>query len=159
MSQITSFAAAGGVGSVITLTGNSGGAVSPNGSGNINILGGSGVAVAGNPGTNTLTISVSAGAFSYTNVNSAASPYTVLTSDYYLSVDCSAGPITLKFPNSALLGQSFIVKDRTGNAQANNITLTSVSGSVNVDGAATFVLNVNYQSCELVGNNTSYEIF
>ena len=159
MSQITSFAAGGGTGSVLTLTGNSGGAVPPNGSGNINILGGSGVTVAGNPGTDTLTINVSAGTLAYTNVNSAASPYTVLTSDYYLSVDCSAGAITLKFPNSALLGQSFIVKDRTGNAQANNISITTVGGSVNIDGGTTFTLNVNYQSCELVGNSTSYEIF
>lgn len=45
-------------GEVITLTGNSGGAVGPDGGGNINVVGdGTTVTVAGNPGTNTLTIS------------------------------------------------------------------------------------------------------
>lgn len=46
-------------GQVETLTGNSGGAVSPDGNNTINILGQSGqVVVTGNPGTNTLTISL-----------------------------------------------------------------------------------------------------
>jgi len=43
------------IGGVATLTGDSGGAVSPT-SGNINILGAGGITVAGNPGTSTLTI-------------------------------------------------------------------------------------------------------
>lgn len=44
---------------ILTLTGNSGGAVGPDGSGNINVVGSGVVSTAGNPGTNTLTISVS----------------------------------------------------------------------------------------------------
>ena len=40
-----------------TLTGDSGGAVGPDGSNNVNILSGVGISVVGNPGTNTLTIS------------------------------------------------------------------------------------------------------
>lgn len=39
-----------------TLTGDTGGAVGPDGAFNINILGGAGITVNGNPGTNTLTI-------------------------------------------------------------------------------------------------------
>ena len=39
-----------------TLTGNTGGPVSPDGSGNINIVGSSPITVSGNPGTNTLTV-------------------------------------------------------------------------------------------------------
>src|SRR5690606_25217380 len=64
MSQAGTFIATGGGGSgpIDTITGNSGGAVGPDGANNINIVGsGSGVTsnieVAGNPGTNTLTIS------------------------------------------------------------------------------------------------------
>ena len=49
----------GGGGSVDTLKGNSGGFVGPDGGGNINVIGdGSTVTVVGNPGTNTLTISL-----------------------------------------------------------------------------------------------------
>lgn len=46
-------------GSVNTLTGNSGGAVGPDGAGNINVIGMAPIDVAGNPGTFTLTIDVS----------------------------------------------------------------------------------------------------
>ena len=42
-----------------TLTGNSGGAVSPDGAGTINVIGTAGTTVTGNPGTNTLTIDAS----------------------------------------------------------------------------------------------------
>ena len=69
MSQITAFVlGGGGGGGVLTLTGNSGGAVSPT-AGNINVVGdGTTITVAGNPGTSTLTISslVSAGITSIT---------------------------------------------------------------------------------------------
>jgi hypothetical protein len=58
MSQITAFVlGGGGGGGVLTLTGNSGGAVSPT-AGNINVVGdGTTITVVGNPGTSTLTIS------------------------------------------------------------------------------------------------------
>jgi len=52
----------------------------------------------------------------YTNVTHAMSPYTVLSTDYYISVDCSAGGVTLNFPNAPTYKQTWIVKDRTGNA-------------------------------------------
>lgn len=52
-------ASSGGSGSVVELTGNSGGAVGPDGGGNINVVGdGTVVTVVGNPGTNTLTTSI-----------------------------------------------------------------------------------------------------
>jgi hypothetical protein len=58
MSQITRFSSGGGGGgSLNTLTGDTGGAVSPTG-GNIDILGGDNIVVDGNPGTSTLEVSV-----------------------------------------------------------------------------------------------------
>lgn len=59
MSQMGKFTASGGGGggSVTTLTGNSGGAVSPT-LGNIDILGTGNINVVGNPGTSTLTIAL-----------------------------------------------------------------------------------------------------
>lgn len=158
MSQLINPGAGGGAGGPIdTLTGNTGGAVSPTGS-NINVLGGTGIIVVGNPGTSTLTINATGTpTVNYTNVST--SPYIVLTSDYYLSVDCSAMAITLEFPNSALIGQSFVIKDRTGNAAVHNITLRSVNGTINFDGATTYVMNTQYSSVEIMGNSTSYEVF
>lgn len=188
---------------VETLTGNTGGAVGPNGADNINVVGdGTTITIAGNPGTNTLTVSTIGGGggansfptdsgiatpiagvlninggkgiivsgtsntvtvsstgifFTYIDVNS--SPYTVLTDDVYLSVDSTGGPITILFPNSALLGEPFIVKDRTGTAAVNNITVTTVGGVVTIDGVTSFIMDSAYQSISLVGNGTSYEIY
>lgn len=96
-------------------------------------------------------------AFSYTNVNTT--PYVVTATDYYLSVDCSGGAITVQLPNAPTNFRTFVVKDRTGNAGANNITVTTVGGAVNIDGAATFVMNTNFEAIQLIFNGTTYEIY
>lgn len=99
-------------------------------------------------------------AFNYTSVNAAASPYTVLTTDYYISVDSSGGAVTLNFPNAPTFKQVWIVKDRTGNAATNNITLTTPGGTVTFDGSTTFVMNSNLQATQLIANSTpAYEIY
>lgn len=59
MSQIGQYSTGGGAGTLSTLTGNTGGAVSPT-AGNINVVGTGSISVTGNPGTSTLTISASA---------------------------------------------------------------------------------------------------
>lgn len=88
----------------------------------------------------------------------ASSPYVVLGTDYYLSVDTSVA-ITIQLPDAPTTGRTFVIKDATGNAAANNISVTTVGGVVNIDGAATYPMNVNYQSIQLLFNGTSYEIF
>lgn len=204
---------------VDTLTGNSGGAVGPDLSNNINTVGTGNITIVGNPGTNTLTteltgitqhsiqvggaanaltqlgvatsgylpigstgadpvlapltpgtgISITNGAGSitiaatgttnltYTNVNT--SPYVVLSTDEYLSVDCSGIAITLEFPNAATSGRAYVVKDRTGSANTNAITVTTVGGAVNIDGATSYTMNTQYASIQLIGNSSTFEIF
>lgn len=56
---------------VETLTGNSGGAVGPDGAHNINVVGSGGVTVTGNPGTNTLTITSSGMGFTWSDASGA----------------------------------------------------------------------------------------
>lgn len=100
------------------------------------------------------------GAFNYTNVNHAASPYTVLSTDYYISVDCSGGTVTLRFPNAPTAKQTWIVKDRTGNASTNNISITTPGGIVTFDGQTTYTMNSNYQAINLLANTTpTYEVY
>jgi hypothetical protein len=186
---------------VETLTGNTGGAVGPNGSDNINIVGdGTTIEVTGNPGTNTLTISsLSTGANSfptdsgtatpiagvlnihggmgievtgtsntvtiqstgifYTYINVTTSPYFVLDTDVYLSVDTSTIPITILLPDDALLGEPYIIKDRTGNAATHNISVTTVSDITTIDGVTSFIIDTAFQSVSIVGNGTTYEIY
>lgn len=155
MSQIGNFNPGGsGAGAVLTLTGNTGGAVGPN-SGNINIVGTGGITVAGNPGTSTLTISDNG--YAYTAVSTT--PYTATATDVYLSVDTSSLAITIHLPNVPTLGRIFIIKDRTGNAINNNITVTTAGGATLFDGSTSVIANNNYQAIQLIGNGTSYEIY
>jgi len=203
MSQVSSFNPPSGSVEVYTLTGNSGGAVSPSGH-NINVLGdGTSINVVGVPGAHSLLINVvanryvesltadvggialptagnidilggtnvttvragstitinAAGASSpvYTNVN--ASPYTVLAGDNFLSVDTSGIPITIRLPNAPVGIQSWIIKDRSGNAAANNITVTTVGGVVLIDGNAIYTMNTNYEAINVLWNGASYEVF
>ncbi len=120
------------------------------------ITAGTGISIT--PGANTITIS-SSGTTTLTYTNVSVTPYVVLTTDEFLSVNSSGGAITVQLPNAATLGKVFIVKDRTGSAGTFNITVTTVGGAVNIDGATTFVMNANYQSAEFIGNGTSYEVF
>ena len=93
----------------------------------------------------------------YTNVNS--SPYIVLSTDDYLSVDCSGGAITIQLPNAATLSRTLDIKDRKGSAATHNITVTTVGGAVDIDGATTFVMNTAYESISIIGNASTYEVF
>lgn len=91
-----------------------------------------------------------------TNVNTT--PYVVLPTDNFLAVDCSAQPITIQLPDTAVVGQSFTIKDSTGSSLTNNITVTTVSGSTLIDGLTSSVLNTPYASISVMGNG-NYEIF
>lgn len=155
MSQISSLGLGGsGLGPVYTLTGNTGGAVPPT-AGNINVVGAGGITVTGVAGTSTLTITQGAFAPAYTNVTTT--PYVVTATDDYLSVDTSALAITIQLPNAPTALREFVIKDRTGNAAANNITVTTVGGAVLIDGATSQLMNTNFQSVQLIFNSTSYE--
>jgi hypothetical protein len=102
-------------------------------------------------GSNALTA-----AYSYTLVNST--PYTVLLTDQYLGVDCSGAAITLLFPDAPSTGQYWTIKDVTGSAATNNITITTVSGTDTFDGSTSVILSQNYGSLTVLFNGTSYEV-
>ena len=84
--------------------------------------------------------------------------YAITSSDYVISVDSSGGPVTIELPNGPTAGRAFIIKDSTGSAAINNITIITVSGMVLVDGAASFVMNTIYESTTVIFNGTSYLI-
>jgi trimeric autotransporter adhesin len=113
-----------------------------------------------NSSTGQLGVTSATSTFAYTNVNHAASPYTVLTTDYYLSVDCSGGAVTLDFPNAPTAKQTWIVKDRTGSASTNNISITTPGGIVTFDGQTTYKITSNYGAINLLANATpTYEVY
>lgn len=124
----------------------------------INIVGGSGISTTA--AGNTVTINgTGEQIISVTALDNTDSPYTVLTSDYYFTCDVSAGILQIELPNAPTTGSVWIVKDATGSAATNNITVTTVGGAVNLDGAVTFVMNTAYQTAQFVFTGTNYEVF
>lgn len=143
------------------LAGNTGGAVGPDAAFTINVLGSGNLTVTGNPGTNTLTISdnQSQVVTNYTLVTTANSPYTVTATDYYISIDSTAGPVTIRLPNAPTTYRLFVVKDKAGTSASNNISITTVGGVVTIDGLTTYLLNEPYEAADILFNGTSYEVF
>lgn len=111
---------------------------------------------------NTITISGIAFppfAFNYVQVNNAASPYTVLSTDYYIACLTSTGLITIKLPNAPAAKRLFVIKDHDGSASASNISVTTVGGAVTIDGMTTYPIASNYGAINLLFNGTSYEVY
>lgn len=123
------------------------------------ITAGSNITVTNGAGSITIAANTGAASFNYTGVNHAASPYTVLSTDYYISADVTAGVISILLPNAPATGRAFVVKDKVGLAATSNITVTTVGGAVNIDGATTFVMNTAYEAVSLIFNGTSYEVY
>jgi len=91
-------------------------------------------------------------------VQPSAYPYTVLSTDYFISVDSSSAR-TINLPNAPNTRKTYVIKDRVGSAGANNITITTPGGAVLIDAAAIYTLNSNYGSISVIFNGTSYEVF
>ncbi len=92
----------------------------------------------------------------YTAVSS--SPYVVTATDYFLGVDTTAAR-TIQLPNAPTTGRVFVIKDATGTAAAFNISVTTVGGAVLIDAAATYTINTNYFSIQVLFDGTKYEVF
>jgi hypothetical protein len=109
---------------------------------------------------NAITIDANAGAitYNYTGITDADSPYTATATDDVIGVDCSAAIVTVLLPDAPATGRSFIIKDFTGSANTFNITLSTPGGVVLIDAAATYVMNTNYQSVQVIFNGTKYMI-
>lgn len=108
MSQSGSFLAGGGGSNVLTLTGNSGGAVGPTG-GNINVVGSGFLSVVGNPGTSTLTISDSGLTALQGDTGSTTTASTVII-DFS---DCGATTTTVSGANNVTFKVTSLVNNNT----------------------------------------------
>lgn len=125
----------------------------------ININGGPGIEVIANlTGSNNILIELTDIAPVYTNVNFGMSPYTVTATDYFISVDASGGPVIIDLPVSTTTNRQFIIKDRLGQANTNNITVQS-GGGTTIDGQTQYTFVDNYESLECLYHNLNYEIF
>jgi hypothetical protein len=71
----------------------------------------------------------------------------------YLVLCNLAGAVGITLP-PVLPGRVIKVKDASGAAGTNHITITPASGDI--DGAATYVLSLNYAAVELISDGTNW---
>tara|TARA_R100000808_G_C2155313_1_gene167460 strand:- start:2811 stop:3224 length:414 start_codon:yes stop_codon:yes gene_type:complete len=67
--------------------------------------------------------------------------YNIVSTDYMIAVNTSQGAYSVTLPSASTnAGRMIIIKDETGNANTNNITINR-SGTDMIDGNTNFVLN------------------
>lgn len=121
-----------------------------------NISAGPGISIANGAGSITISASGTS-TLNYTAVSTT--PYVVAATDDFLGVTTSSLAITIDLPNAPATGRVYSIKDVSGNAGVNNITVTTVGGAVLIDGAVTFVMNTAYEAINVLFNGTAYLIF
>ncbi len=98
-----------------------------------------------------------AGVINGVRVVTASGAVTMATADNIVVVNKTSGAATVvNLTASPETGRTFVIKDGKGDASTNNITLTPAAG--NIDGAATYVMNTNYQAAKIVYNGTQWNI-
>jgi len=84
------------------------------------------------------------------NLSTYVSGPVLLTTDNDIAVINVAAPTAVTLPSSPVNGQVIVVKDGSGDAFNNNITVSPSVGTI--DGFASFVLTQNYQAVSFVYN-------
>jgi hypothetical protein len=84
-----------------------------------------------------------------------AYPYTIIPQDRLIVVDSSSAR-TINLTLSPSLGERHTVKDNTGSAGSNTITVQGNSNTI--DGSASYPINVNYGSADFVYNGTQWNV-
>lgn len=80
---------------------------------------------------------------------------------YYVGVTDTSSARTINLPASPSSplpqkDQTFIIKDESGAAGTNNITVSTIAGTVTIDGATTKVINTNYGVLKVIFDGTNY---
>lgn len=82
------------------------------------------------------------------NPTLATTVVTMSSDSNFYSFDSSGGAFTAVMPSDVQSGHTVIVKDITGNAASNNITLSS-STTAQIDGSSTYTMAINYAAVTL----------
>lgn len=167
MSQIfTSGNGGGGGGPINQLNGNTGSAVPA--AGIISVVGqgalSDGNSLNGNIRTtgsgSTITIYETQAQYvtNYTIVTSLMSPYTALSTDYYIAVSTLI-PVTILLPDNPTQYRMFLIKDRAGTAAGQNITITTPGGVTQFENSTSYILDSAFEAVLLTFNGIFYEAF
>jgi hypothetical protein len=95
-----------------------------------------------------------------TPITSTATSYVALITDYTIEVTSTASPSTITLPAPASSGATnntgkiYIIKDTSGGAATNNITISPASGTI--DGAASAILAQNYAAILVYSDGSAW---
>lgn len=93
-----------------------------------------------------------------TSISVVNSPYTMQTTDYLILVDTSGGPVTINVQAaSARVLREVTIKDSSGNAAANNISLVRNGADV-IDGLTTYPINSDFGAVMLSPKTGGYAV-
>jgi hypothetical protein len=85
-----------------------------------------------------------------------ATSYTVLDTDNIVGITSTASARTITLPTAAgKTGRRYIIKDESGGAATNNITIATTGGQT-IDGAATLTINTNYGTNSVYSDGTNW---
>lgn len=90
-----------------------------------------------------------------TVTNVTTPTYTALATDYFLCVDTATDPVTITLP-TGILGTVYIIKDCSGDASTNVITIQGTGGQLVDDSVAT--VNAPYGSIQVIFNGVDWSI-
>jgi hypothetical protein len=88
--------------------------------------------------------------------NISTTPFDITDGYFILAVDTSGGAKVINLPATPLIGDLYQIKDKTGNAAANTITING-NGN-NIDSSSSYLINANYGTVILVFNGTSWSV-
>jgi len=82
----------------------------------------------------------------------------VNTNVYYVAVTDTSAPRTLTLPTITTVGQGtiLVIKDESGSAAANNITIAAGGSDIFDDGGTTKIINANNGSFTIIGSSSSH---
>ena len=140
----------GGSGSVLTVTGNTGGAVSPDVLGNLTLTGSGGITVTGTPGTNSLDISGSGSGITWTDqaANFAAADVSGYFCTSALTATLPASPsqgATIKFITTT--SSSVVIQANTGQTIILSTSSSSTAGTATSTASGSSLVLI-YRSAE-----------
>lgn len=91
--------------------------------------------------------------------HATAVSYTVLDNQFYIGVTDTTAPRTISLPAAPLgEGQYFIVKDESGGAGTNNITVNVDAAATTIDGSASVSIDSNYGALQFFYDGTQYRV-
>lgn len=84
--------------------------------------------------------------------------YAAAINDQIILADSTSNTVTITLPTAVgLFGRRYTVKDWKGKSATNNITIGTTAAQT-IDGAATKVMNVNYQSYTVVSDGANWAV-